>query len=75
MTQENQIIVEKDGSLTINVYPTTESNSIIKVVPEFKDLTDEQILEIWRENERVYPIDRSRLLDRSRAILRKAQEK
>jgi hypothetical protein len=75
MTQENQIIVEKDGSLTINVYPTTESNSIIKVVPEFKDLTDEQILEIWRENERVYPMDRSRLLDRSRAILRKAQEK
>jgi hypothetical protein len=75
MTQENQIIVEKDGSLTINVYPTTESNSIIKVVPEFKDLTDEQILEIWRENERVYPMDRNRLLDRSRAILRKAQEK
>jgi len=75
MTQENQIIVEKDGSLTINVYPTTESNSIIKVVPEFKDLTDEQILEIWRENERVYPMDRSRLLDRSRAILKKAQEK
>jgi hypothetical protein len=40
-----------------------------------KELTDEQILEIWRENERVYPMDINRLLDRSRAILRKAQEK
>ena len=39
------------------------------------DLTDEEILEVWRENERVYPLDRSRLLDRTRACIRKAQEK
>jgi hypothetical protein len=40
-----------------------------------KELTDEEILEIWRENERVYPMEMNRLLDRSRAILKKAQEK
>ena len=40
-----------------------------------KQLTDEEILEVWRENERVYPMDRSRLLDRTRACIRKAQEK
>ena len=39
-----------------------------------KTLTDEEILEIWRENERVYPMDRSRLLDRSRACIKKASE-
>jgi pyruvate/2-oxoglutarate/acetoin dehydrogenase E1 component len=38
-------------------------------------LTDEEILEIWRENERVYPMDRSRLLDRTRACIKKASEK
>ena len=40
-----------------------------------KELTDEEILEIWRENSRVYPMDRSRLLDRSRACIKKASEK
>ena len=40
-----------------------------------KELTDDEILEVWRENERVYPLDRSRLLDRTRACIRKAQEK
>jgi hypothetical protein len=40
-----------------------------------KTLTDEEIIEVWRENERVYPLDRSRLLDRTRACIRKAQEK
>lgn len=38
------------------------------------ELTDEDILKIWRENEKVYPMDRSRILDRSRACIRKAQE-
>jgi len=38
-------------------------------------LTDEEILEVWKENEKVYPMDRSRLLDRTRACIRKAQEK
>ena len=36
-------------------------------------LTDEEILEVWKENEKVYPMDRSRLLDRTRACIRKAQ--
>ena len=40
-----------------------------------KTLTDEEIIEVWRENERVYPLDRSRLLDRTRACIKKAQEK
>jgi succinate dehydrogenase flavin-adding protein (antitoxin of CptAB toxin-antitoxin module) len=40
-----------------------------------RELTDEEILEIWRENERVYPMDRSRLLDRTRACIKKASEK
>ena len=38
-------------------------------------LTDEEILEVWKENEKVYPMDRSRLLDRTRACIRKAQNK
>jgi Mg2+ and Co2+ transporter CorA len=40
-----------------------------------KTLTDEEILEIWRENERVYPMEINRLLERSRAIIKKALEK
>jgi len=40
-----------------------------------KELTDEEILKVWRENERVYPMDRSRLLDRTRACIRKALAK
>ena len=43
--------------------------------PQRKPLTDEEILEVWKENEKVYPMDRSRLLDRTRACIRKAQEK
>jgi hypothetical protein len=39
------------------------------------ELTDEEILKVWKENEKVYPMDRSRLLDRTRACIRKAQEK
>jgi hypothetical protein len=39
------------------------------------ELTDEEILEVWKENEKVYSMDRSRLLDRTRACIRKAQEK
>ena len=41
--------------------------------PQRKPLTDEEILEVWKENEKVYPMDRSRLLDRTRACIRKAQ--
>jgi hypothetical protein len=76
MTTEDRLIAEQNGSVTINVDPIPFAGLItITETPKYKDLTDEQILEIWRENERVYPMDISRLLDRSRAILRKAQEK
>jgi hypothetical protein len=76
-TTEDRIIAEANGSITINVEPIPFAGliTITESVPKFTDLTDEQILEIWRENSRVYPMDRSRILDRSRAVLRKAQEK
>jgi hypothetical protein len=74
-TTEDRIVAEKDGSVTINVEPIPFAGMVTLTEPKYKDLTDEEILEIWRENSRVYPMDRSRILDRSRAVLRKAQEK
>jgi hypothetical protein len=83
-TTEDRILAEKDGSLTFNVEPIPFAGWISTSPPHIvdsgasvmiKELTDEQILEIWRENERSYPMDINKLLDRSRAILRKAQEK
>ena len=67
-TTEDRIIAEKNGSYTVNV----ESG---KVKTGFKELTDEEILLIWRENERVYPMEINRLLEKSRAIIKKALEK
>jgi hypothetical protein len=67
-TTEDRILAEKDGSLTVNV-------NAGKVTLVNKGLTDEEILEIWRENERVYPMEINRLLERSRAIIKKALEK
>ena len=66
-TTEDRILAEKDGSLTVNVNAGEATVN--------KDLTDEEILKIWRENERVYPMEINRLLERSRAIIKKAQEK
>jgi hypothetical protein len=66
-TTEDRILAEKDGSLTVNVNAGEATVN--------KDLTDEEILEIWRENERVYPMEINRLLERSRAIIKKALEK
>ena len=56
---------KKSGCERENVKPTIRKN--------IKELTDEEILEVWKENEKVYPMDRSRLLDRTRACIRKAQ--
>jgi hypothetical protein len=67
-TTEDRILAEKDGSLTVNV-------NAGEVTLVNKDLTDEEILEIWRENERVYPMEINRLLERSRAIIKKALKK
>jgi hypothetical protein len=69
-TTEDRIIAEKDGSFTINASPPHIVDSGASVM--IKDLTDEEILEIWRENERVYPMEINRLLERSRAIIKKA---
>jgi len=68
---------KQTGELLAVTY-TDDEHRIVEVLwekPPVKELTDEKILEVWRENERVYPLDRSRLLDRTRACIRKAQEK
>ena len=57
---------KKSGCERENVKPTIRNN--------IKELTDEEILEVWKENEKVYPMDRSRLLDRTRACIRKASK-
>jgi len=66
---------KQTGELLAVTY-TDDEHRIVEVLWEKPpELTDEEILEVWRENERVYPLDRSRLLDRTRACIRKAQEK
>jgi hypothetical protein len=83
-TTEDRILAEKDGSFTVNVEPIPFAGWINTSPPHIvnsgasvmiKELTDEEILLIWRGDERVYPMDINKLLERSRAILRKAQEK
>ena len=56
-------------------FDRTASHMAGEYVSYKAELTDEEILEVWKENEKVYPMDRSRLLDRTRACIRKAQEK
>jgi len=66
---------KQTGELLAVTY-TDDEHRIVEVLWQRpSELTDEEILEVWRENERVYPLDRSRLLDRTRACIRKAQEK
>ena len=75
-----------DGTITLNAYDTWTScvacgqrvtgDSIHTCSPQLKQLTDEEILKIWREtpiNE--YNSTQQRVCDFARAILRKAQEK
>ena len=76
-TKELHLSLQKSkqtGELLAVTY-TDDEHRIVEVLwqrPPVKELTDEEILEVWRENERVYPLDRSRLLDRTRACIRKA---
>ena len=64
---------KQTGELLAVTY-TDDEHRIVEVLWQRPpELTDEEILEVWRENERVYPMDRSRLLDRTRACIRKAQ--
>jgi hypothetical protein len=72
-TTEDRILAEKDGSFTINTSPPHIVDSGASVM--IKDLTDEEILIIWREDDRVYPMEINRLLERSRAIIKKSREK
>jgi len=63
---------KQTGELLAVTY-TDDEHRIVEVLWQRpSELTDEEILEVWRENERVYPLDRSRLLDRTRACIRKA---
>ena len=61
-------VVSGKGLRNIPLYTTPPQHTWV-------GLTDEEILEVWKENEKVYPMDRSRLLDRTRACIRKTQEK
>ena len=56
-------------------FDRTASHMAGEYVSYKAELTDEEILEVWKENEKVYPMDRSRLLDRTRACIKKAQNK
>jgi hypothetical protein len=64
-TTEDRILAEKDGSFTINVEGGT-------VTTGFKDLTDDEIVDIGTEF--LAPKD-CNIFTFARAILRKAQEK
>jgi hypothetical protein len=66
-TTEDRIIAEKDGSFTVNVEGGT-------VTTGFKDLTDEEILQIVEESYMPQGMDKSRYTNFARAILRKAQK-
>jgi hypothetical protein len=63
---ENQIIAEKDGSLTVNV-------NAGEVAVTLKDLTDDEIRDIWSKIVCSVHMTKAEL-EFARAILKKAQE-
>jgi hypothetical protein len=63
---ENQIIAEKDGSLTVNV-------NAGEVAVTLKDLTDDEIRNIWSKIVCSVHMTKAEL-EFARAILKKAQE-
>ena len=65
---KNQIIAEKDGSLTINV-------NAGEVTLVNKDLTDEEIIEEMKLLPQLISMEDKDFIGFARAILRKAQEK
>ena len=75
ITADRKIIVNEDVGVSEAAQAVLDALQPLLLKPHPANLTDEEILEIWRENERVYPMEINRLLDRSRAILKKAQEK
>jgi len=75
-TTEDRILAEKDGSLTFNVEPIPFAGlvTITEAAPTYKDLTDEEITEIFDTTFEVRDYQDS-FIKFARAILRKAQEK
>ena len=67
-TTEDRIIAEKNGSVTINVEPIPFAGmvTLTEAVPKYKELTDEEITDLFRAS--------SDHIEFARAILRKAQE-
>jgi len=71
-TTEDRIIAEQNGSVTINVEPIPFAGLVtITETPKYKDLTDEEIIELWKQFENQETPIRSF----ARAVLKKAQEK
>jgi hypothetical protein len=67
-TTENRIIAQKDGSFTVNVEGGT-------ITTGFKELTDEEIWELWELMNRSEDawVPEEQVQGFARAILRKAQ--
>jgi len=74
-TTEDRILAEKDGSLTISVEPIPFAGlvTITEGRPTYKDLTDEEITDVFVEC--MLPYGEFDEHEFARAILRKAQEK
>jgi hypothetical protein len=75
---ENQIIAEKDGSLTVNVNAGLVTSSPLHIVDSgasvmIKDLTDAEIKFIWSKTVCSVHMTKAEL-EFARAILKKAKE-
>jgi hypothetical protein len=70
-TTEDRILAEKDGSFTVNVEPIPFAGLVTLTEPRYKELTDEEIVNLYKETE----ADNGGIREFARAILRKAQEK
>jgi hypothetical protein len=83
-TTEDRIIAEQNGSVTINVEPIPFAGLVTITESKYKDLTDEEIEEVWiqtlqnepKVNAGKFPsLSNQPFVFFARAILRKAQEK
>lgn len=76
-TTEDRLIAEQNGSVTINVEPIPFVGMITltESVPKYRELTDEEIMQLYEEFIETQYASESNVLGFGRAILRKAQEK
>ena len=75
ITSDRKIEVNEDVDVTFAAQKVLDAmQGLLTPQHTWVELTDEEILEVWKENEKVYPMDRSRLLDRTRACIRKASK-